>query len=136
MSAILEFLTENIIEGLTEEVIVSERFKDKKGNLLKFKVKAVSPEEFSEIQKQCTVTKKKGKVDFNSKKFNELIAINYTVDPNFKDAESIKKLGLVTPEQFLNKTLLAGELSTLVEVISNLSGFDQDLDELRDEAKN
>lgn len=136
MSKIMDFLMENTVENLTDEVIVSDRFKDENGELLKFTIKAVPPEEFSALQKQCTVTKKKGKVEFDSKKFNEQIAINYTIDPNFRDAESIKKMGVMTPEQFLNKVMLAGELSTLVESISNLSGFDQDIDELREEAKN
>lgn len=136
MSKLMEFLMENSVEELTEEVPVSERFKDNEGNLLKFKIKAVPSDEFATLQKQCTVTKKKGKVEFDSKKFNEQIAINYKIDPNFRDAEAIKKLGVITPEQFLNKTLLAGELTTLVEAISKLSGFDQDIDELREEAKN
>lgn len=136
MSKLMNFLIENSVEELTEEVPVGERFKDNEGNLLKFKIKAVPSDEFATLQKQCTVTRKKGKVEFDSKKFNEQIAINYTIDPNFRDAEAIKKLGVLTPEQLLNKTLLAGELTALVEAISKLSGFDQDIDELREEAKN
>ena len=136
MSKLMNFLIENSVEELTEEVPVGERFKDNEGNLLKFKIKAVPSDEFATLQKQCTVTRKKGKVEFDSKKFNEQIANNYTIDPNFRDAEAIKKLGVLTPEQFLNKTLLAGELTALVEAISKLSGFDQDIDELREEAKN
>lgn len=136
MSKLMNFLIENSVEELTEEVPVGERFKDNEGNLLKFKIKAVPSDEFATLQKQCTVTRKKGKVEFDSKRFNEQIAINYTIDPNFRDAEAIKKLGVLTPEQFLNKTLLAGELTALVEAISKLSGFDQDIDELREEAKN
>ena len=68
--------------------------------------------------------------------FNEQLIINYTVDPNFKDAEVVKKAGCMTPEQLVNKVLLAGEVATLVEEISALSGFDKDLEELREEAKN
>ena len=136
MSKLMNFLIENSVEELTEEVPVGEGFKDNEGNSLKFKIKAVPSDEFATLQKQCTVTRKKGKVEFDSKKFNEQIAINYTIDPNFRDAEAIKKLGVLTPEQLLNKTLLAGELTALVEAISKLSGFDQDIDELREEAKN
>jgi hypothetical protein len=136
MSKLMDFLIENEVDNLTDEVVISERFKDKEDNLLKFKIKAVPPEDFSKLQKECTITKKKGKVEFDSKRFNEQIAINYTVDPDFRNAEAIKKVGCLYPEQFLNKVLLAGELNTLVEEISNLSGFGQDLDELREQAKN
>lgn len=135
MSKLMEFLLENTVENLTDEVIVSDRFK-KDGEILRFKIKALSPDEFADIQKQCTIVGKKGKVNFNNKQFNEQVIINYTVEPNFKDAEFIKKSGCITPEQLLNKVLLAGEATTLFEAISTLSGFDKDLEGLREEAKN
>ncbi|MDK0901575.1 phage tail assembly chaperone [Clostridium perfringens] len=135
MSKLTDFLLNNTVENLTEEVIVSDRFKVD-GEILKFKIKAVNPDEFSDLQKQCTKLGKKGKVNFDSKMFNEQLIINYTVDPNFKDAEVVKKAGCMTPEQLVNKVLLAGEVATLVEEISALSGFDKDLEELREEAKN
>ena len=67
MSKLMNFLIENSVEELTEEVPVGERFKDNEGNLLKFKIKAVPSDEFATLQKQCTVTRKKGKVEFDSK---------------------------------------------------------------------
>ena len=135
MSKLMNFLINNTIENLTEEVVISDRFKVD-GEILKFKIKAVTPDEFSDLQKQCTKIGKKGKMNFDSKMFNEQLIVNYTVEPNFKDAGSIKRAGCITPEQLLNKTLLAGEVATLVEQISTLSGFDKDLEELREEAKN
>nr|WP_195366125.1 XkdN-like protein [[Eubacterium] tenue] len=135
MSKLMDFLVSNPIENLTEDIIISDRFKVGE-EILKFKIKAVSPDEFSELQKQCTKVGKKGKVNFDSKMFNDQLVINYTVEPNFRDAEAIKKAGCMTPEQFLNRVLLAGEVATLVEEISTLSGFDKDLDSLREDAKN
>lgn len=135
MSKLMDFLVSNPIDNLTEEVIVSDRFTDC-DKIMKFKIKAVSPDEFSELQKQCTKVGKKGKVNFDSKMFNDQLIINYTVEPNFKDADAIKKAGCMTPEQLLNKVLLAGEVATLVEEISTLSGFDKDLETLREDAKN
>lgn len=135
MSKLTDFLLDNTVENLTEEVIVSDRFKVD-GEILKFKIKAVNPDKFSDLQKQCTKVGKKGKVNFDSKMFNEQLIINYTVDPNFKEAKVIEKAGCMTSEQLVNKVLLAGEVATLVEEISALSGFDKDLEELREEAKN
>lgn len=135
MSKLMDFLVSNPIDNLTEEVIVSDRFTEG-DKIMKFKIKAVSPDEFSDLQKQCTKVGKKGKVNFDSKMFNEQLVINYTVEPNFRNSESIKKAGCMTPQQLLNKVLLAGEVATLVEEISSLSGFDKDLEGLREEAKN
>ena len=90
----------------------------------------------AEYQKMSTKIGKKRKVEFDSKTFNELVVLNHTLVPNFRDAESIKKAGCRTPEQFLYKSLLAGEISELAQEISALSGFDKDMDEEVEEAKN
>jgi hypothetical protein len=131
-----DFLNDNPVDGLTEEVAVSPRFKDKDGHLLKFTVKAMTGQEFEEIRKASTQVKKGRKVEFDAQKFNLRIVINHTVVPDFKDAESIQKLGCRTSEEYVNKVLLSGEITTLVQKIQELSGFDVDMEELVEEAKN
>jgi len=135
MSALQDFLDDHSIDEMFEEVTVSQRFKDKDGNLLKFKITNIPMEEYKIIQKECTKISKKG-ADFDSAKFNEKIVIKGTKDPNFKDAESIKKKECINPEQYLNKVLRAGEISKLAEKILILCGFETELDELVEEAKN
>ena len=131
MSDLMNFLIENPVDDLTEEIMLSKRLKK-----FKIKIKAMSGTEFSEYQKLSTKIGRHKKVEFDTKKFNELIIINHTVEPNFKDSESLKKAGVQTPEQLLYKSLLAGEISDLAEQISKLSGFDTDINEDIDEAKN
>lgn len=131
-----DFLNANPIDGLTEEVTVSKRFKDAEGNLLKFKIKAMTGPEFEEVRRRSTTIQKKGKVEFNAQLFNTISVINNTLVPDFKDAESINKLGCTTPEQYVNKVLLPGEIATLAEHIQRLSGFDVGMEELVEEAKN
>jgi hypothetical protein len=65
-----------------------------------------------------------------------LLILNHTVDPNFRDAELIKSAGCTTPQQLLNKLLLAGEIQVLSEHIRNISGFEDSIDDLVDEVKN
>lgn len=137
MSKLQQFLNANPVSGMTKEVVVSDRFKDEKGNILKFTIRAISPSEFEEIRKRALIVKKGGKeFEFDTGKFNMDLIVNCTVDPNFKDAESIKALGCVSPDQYVNKVLLAGEVEELANQIREFSGFDKDLDELVDEAKN
>lgn len=131
-----DFLNANPVDNLTEEVVISPRFKDEKGNPLKFTIKAMSPAEFEDIRKKSTQIKKGKKVEFDNQLFNLSIAINHTVNPDFRNAESIKKLGLATPEDYVQKVLLAGELSALVQKINELSGFDVAMNDLVDEVKN
>ncbi len=131
MSELLNFLIENPVDNLTEEIVVSARLAK-----YPFKIKAMTGPEFSEYTKLATKIGKHQKVTFDSKTFNEQVVINHTVEPNFRDAESIKKAGCMTPEQFLYKSLLAGEISEIANKVSTLSGFDKSLEDTVDDAKN
>ena len=140
MSLLKDFLLENS-DVITKEVevVVSSRFKDKEGNLLKFKVRPMSGDEFGKYQKQCTTisfNNKKRETKFDSAKFNILSIVNHCVDPNFKEADFLKSLGVQTPEDAVSKVLLAGEIGELGGQISSISGFDLDINEEIEKAKN
>lgn len=140
MSVLKDFLVENSdIVSKEIEVPISPRFKDKEGKLLKFKIKPMSGDEFGKYQKQCTsidFNKKKRETQFDSGKFNLLCIVNHCIDPDFKDASFLKELGVQTPEQAVSKVLLAGEIVELGNQISKVSGFDVDINEEVEKAKN
>lgn len=131
MSTLAEFIRENPIDNITETLVLSQRLKD-----YPFKIKPISSTDFSEYQKASTRIQKGGKTEFNTKIFNQMIVLNHTIEPNFRSVDYMNALGCQTPEQAMSKTLLSGEMATLVEAITSLSGFDKDMDELVDEAKN
>lgn len=136
MTALTDFLLANPVDTITEDVVVSKRIKDTQGNLLKFTIKPMLNEQYLEYQNQCTIPKRHGKVDFDAKKFNRLLILNHTVSPNFRSTELIQQAGCSTPEQLLNKFLLAGEIQVLAEHIREISGFADSIDDLVDEVKN
>ena len=140
MSELQAFLNAHPIAGLTDEVAISDRFKGPDGRVLKFKIRVMTNEEFEAYRRQSMTVSadKKGRrrVDLDSAKFNALVVINHTVDPNFKDAASIQQLGCQTPEEYLNKVLLPGEIVDLANAILRLSGFDENMNVLVEEAKN
>lgn len=140
MSVLKDFLLENAdVISKEVEVPVSPRFKDKDGNLLKFKIRPMSGDEFGKYQKQCTtmnVMGKKKETSFDSGKFNVMCIVNHCIDPNFKEADFIKGLGVQSPEQAVSKVLLAGEIVELGNQISRISGFDVDINEEIENAKN
>lgn len=132
MSQLMDFLIENPVDNVTDKVVISDRFP--KGSF--FEIRAIGSKEFFELQTNATKFKKGKKVEFDTKRFHEALAINYTVEPNFKNADFIHKAGCQTPEQLLNKVLKVGEISELAQKITSLSGFDQDLEDYVEEAKN
>lgn len=128
-----QFLAENPVDNLTAEVYVSKRFQDAG---LAFKIKAMSGQEFSTYQKMATAIGRHKKTSFDSALFNELVVLNHTVEPNFKDAATIASVGCSSPEQFLYSRLKAGEIMELANRITELSGFDNDQAGLVEEVKN
>lgn len=133
MNALQQFLLENPVDNITEEIVVSNRLKD-----FPFKVRAITGGEYNEYQTRCIENPNSPKKrKFNSKRFNELVVINHTIEPNFKDADFLQKAGCgVDSTKALYRTLLAGEISELAENILKLSGFDKDLEETVEEVKN
>lgn len=129
MSKLTEFLAKRDT-SITEEVRISEKIP------FPFTIRPLTSDEFTQIQKECQRPMKKGKVEFDSARFNEKVILNGCVDPDFKKEEDVKAAGCVTPSQYLKKVLLPGEISNLVQAISELSGFDKDIEDLKDEAKN
>lgn len=130
---LVSFLQENPIDVLEHEVSIPGRLAE-----FKFKIKPMTSKEFYKYQQIATaVTTGKAKdVKFNSGRFNELVIINHVTYPNFKDATLLSGAGVNTPEEYLNKFFLAGELANLTEEISILSGFQQTDAELEEEVKN
>ena len=139
MSSLQEFLNSNFVDGLESEVVVSDRIRDENGGLLKFSVRAMTGSEFSDLKrKHSTITYKDGKqiVDFDDKGFIESVVVEFTKDPNFKDAKSVEEAGVFSPGEYVNKVLLAGEVLELYRQITVLSGFNKNISELIEEAKN
>ena len=131
MSTLQDFLIENQIGDVKDEIIVSPRLKGRP-----FSIRAMTGDEFNSYQKAATKVHKGKRVDFDNARFQEMVIINHTTEPNFRDAEFIKRAGCATPGQLLNKVLLAGEMAELSSKITELSGFDVELDEMVEEAKN
>jgi hypothetical protein len=124
-----EFLALPDVENIEEEVFVSKR-------LGKFKVKAMTQDEFGEYQKRARGKISKDGIDFDTTKFQLMMVAGQTVEPNFKDAELLKKAGCATAIDFIKKKLLVGEIAELASQIQKVSGFDSDINEDIEEAKN
>lgn len=130
MSKLQDFLNENYEKGLTQEVIISQRIKDEKGEYLKFKIKALSIDEIDEARMKSRL---KGN---NIMSYNKIIALQGTIDPEFKNAEEMEKVKCLTPEEYIEKVLRAGEIDRLSMEILKLSGYNFDMDKAVKEVKN
>lgn len=126
-----EFLAQNAVEGLTEEIVLCKRLKS-----FKFKIGSMSRQDLEKYQKTCILRDGKGKiVKQDTMLFNDMIVTNHCLYPNFKSAEFLQKLGVNTPRQALQKVLKTGEVTKLAEKIMEFNGFEE-FEETRKKAKN
>lgn len=124
-----EFLNLQDVDNIQEEVFVSKR-------LGKFKVKAMTADEHGEYIKRSRGKINKDGTNFDSTKFNLLVITGQTIVPNFADAELLNKTNCSTAAELVKKKLLAGEIAELANQICKISGFDTDINEDIEEAKN
>lgn len=136
MSSLQDILNLNIVDNIFSYVEIGDRLKDEDGENIKFKIKPILFEDLNRLKNKATIFGKDGNPTIDEGYLNLLCIIESTVEPNFKNADSIERLGLTTPEQYLNKVLLAGEIDTLIKEILNISGFITDIKQKVDEIKN
>lgn len=135
-----DFFAQNVQSEITEDVVVSDRFKDKEGKPIKWKLKTLTEEENSAIRKSATRTVK-GKngartQETNQDEFVAKLAVASVVYPELQNAELQQSYGVLGADTLLKKMLLAGEYANLLIKVQELNGFDRDIDELVDEVKN
>lgn len=123
------------------EEVISTRYVDEEGNPIPFRFKPLATDRIEAIQEECLipVTRKGRKVDekLDDKRFAARLGIETTVYPDFKDPELLKSYGVVDPVDAVKAVLsLGGEYAEWIRVIQRVNGFDEEFEDLVDEAKN
>ena len=118
-----------------KEIVISKRFQDEKGNPVPFKIRALTQEENDTITKQAT---RRAKVNgqmveqLDSTDFSRRMVVAATVEPDFRAKELCDAYGVLDPLRVPGKMLLSGEYAKLLRAITELSGFE----DMEDEVKN
>jgi len=136
MSKLKAFL-QPVVTDRTEEVIVSDRFKDDKGDVVPFVVKCISQNENEKISKKSMVSIGSGK---NARKeldhalYARRMIVECTVEPDFRDKEMCDYYGVIDPLDIPGLMLTVGEygiLSTAIMQINDLIDAQEKLDEAK-----
>lgn len=122
-----------------KEIIISERFVDEEGQVVPFRIKALTQDDNDEIIKKSyrRVQNPRGQwvKELDGVEYNRRLAVCGTVWPDFTAKELCEAYGTLDPLAVPGKMLLAGEYAALVEAISTFSGFGAEGGEMA-EAKN
>jgi Phage XkdN-like tail assembly chaperone protein, TAC len=98
------------------------------------RVKAIAGEQLTAIQEQCTHYVGKGAnqtKQLDETKFGKLLISTACVSPNFGDSRLLEKFGAIDAADCVQKALLAGEIAKLTSTVMEISGFDNDIDEIK-----
>ena len=117
-----------------KEIVISNRFQDKNGEPVPFKIRALTQEENDKITRQATrQTKVNGQTveKLDSVDFSRRMVVAATVEPDFRAKELCDAYGVLDPLLVPGKMLLSGEYARLMNAITDLSGFGGEGDEVK-----
>lgn len=97
-----------------------------------FKIKAIDGAKYADIQRMAVDYDSMGKIkDIDNFKLQVLTVIEGTIDPNFKNKQLLEHYSCTTPEDLVRKLLLAGEIVDLANEIAALSGFETEIEDIK-----
>ena len=134
------FLKQNTIPVENQEVEVSKRFKDDTGNTVKFEIKSISNEMDDALRKQNTrqVKKAKGVIvpELDQQKYFVDLVLKSLVYPDLDDKELQDSWGVMDSRELINAMLLPGEYTALLQEVQKINGWDLNVEDIKEEAKN
>lgn len=141
MTSLSAFFAQNVERIENKKVIISDRFKDEKGNPIPWEIKAITSEENDDIQRRSMVNVpipgRKGQYrrELDDVKYQALLTTTSVVFPDLNNAELQDTYGVKTPEALLKKMLYLNEELKLTQEVLAYSNFET-LEEKVEEAKN
>mgnify|MGYP002797845294 FL=1 len=137
------FLAPNVEKAEGEEYVATNRIKDPKtGKPVPWKLQPVDTETMTRLRKECSrqvpVPGKRGMYtrETDSEKFVKMLTAKTVVFPDLNNAQLQDSWGVMGAENLLNRMLIPGEYDDLVMKVQEVNGYDKDMDELVDQAKN
>ena len=119
-----------------KEVVISDRFVDENGNVVPFKIRALTQEENEALVKRSRHMRRidgQWQEKLDNMELSRRTVVAATVEPDFSSQEMCDAYGVLDPLMVPGKMLLSGEYARLMQAITDLSGFGANIGE---EAKN
>lgn len=126
----------NPVQEEEVKIAISDRFKNKDGETVKWVLKAVPTPVANAIRKKYTKIDNKGRTTIDGTKINTELAAVTVVYPNLKD-ERLQNVYSTCGELYtLYAMLRDGEVSRLVKEALKVNGYGKSLEEAVEEVKN
>lgn len=134
MGKLQEFLMESDIHIVKKDVNISPF-------PFPFAIQSITEEENKAIRKSCQKSSfdkrtRQKQTETDTDMYNNRLIAACCVEPNFKDAALQEKYGVRGAEDLINRILNPGQYTDLLLAIQEINGFTDDVNDLREEAKN
>ncbi|MDP4110176.1 MAG: phage portal protein [Bacillota bacterium] len=139
MSGLSAFLAANATPMENIKVPISDRFRDMDGSPIEWELRALPESENEALRRSCTKTVRNRHAETEKTDYNLYLGklvVACVVFPDLNDAALQDSYGVLGADNLVKKMLTAGEYSALLEKVQEINGFDKDMTELKDEAKN
>lgn len=116
------------------EILISRRFVDETGEPVPFRIRSLTQEENDDILRRSRKTKRvngQPQEYLDTSEFSNRTIVAATVEPDFSNAELCDAYGTRDPLQVPGKMLLAGEYAALLNAITELSGFSDPVEDVK-----
>ena len=106
-----------------------------------FVIQSITEGENKAIRRSCQKTDvdkrtRQRRTETDTDLYNSRLVGACCVEPNFKDAALQEKYGVRGAEDLINRLLNPGQYTDLLLAIQEINGFSDDINDLREEAKN
>ena len=142
MSGLSAFMAENALPAESVKYIASKRFLDDDGKPMEWELRAISSAEAEELRKKCRrrvpVPGKRGQFteEIDGDMYFGKLAAACTVFPDLNNSALQDSYHVLGADALLKAMLTAGEYDAYAVKIQEIGGWDTDMQELVDEAKN
>jgi hypothetical protein len=125
---------EQVLERLLNADAIPERIVRLERLGIPVRLRGLTGKQVYSIRERCTERReRRGQTleRLDEELFNVSLIAASTVSPNWGDAKLLAKYGASGPEEVIKRLLLAGELSALGDVVLDLSGFNTELEDVK-----
>lgn len=143
MSDFKSFMKGNKKQRDTVQYAATKSLCDDKGKPLMWTLRPLTARESEKIRDACMIdVPVKGKIgqttkELDTTKYIAKVICASVVEPNLNNAELQDSYGVKTPEDLLFEMVdLAGEYNALIAFVQDISGLNDNIDDLVDAAKN
>lgn len=133
MSSLSAFLNPVQVQE-TRDIVISKRFVGEDGAPVPFRIRSLTQAENEALRKRSMKTRRvngQAQEYLDSAEFSSRMIVAATVEPDFSSKELCDAYGVLDPLMVPGKMLLAGEYAALMGAITDLCGFSDTAEEVK-----